>query len=251
MSRLALVIGGGSGLGKASAEALAAQDYHVAVADLSLEAARATTAGLSGGDHRAFAVDVADEASVEGLFDTVEAELGPVSVMANFAGLLIAQDGARIGLMHTSLEDWERSFAVNARGCFLVIREMLRRRRDNPLPHGRIITVSSLAGQIGGVRGSAAYAAAKGAVLTLTKTAAREGGPIGVTANALAPGMIDTPMLRLVLSPAEETTALASLPVGRVGQPLEIAHAITFLASEQSGFMTGATLDINGGHYMR
>ncbi|GGC78240.1 SDR family NAD(P)-dependent oxidoreductase [Chelatococcus reniformis] len=249
--RLALIIGGGSGLGRAASIALAGQGMTIAVADLNEAASDETASLLPGTGHGSYRVDVTDEASVVALFEAVEASRGPAAVLANFAGLLIARDGARTGLVHTSLDEWERSFAVNARGCFLVVREMLRRRAAAPVAHGRIITVSSLAGQVGGVRGSAAYSAAKGAVLTLTKTAAREGGPLGVTVNAIAPGMIETPMLRLVLSREDEAAAAAALPAGRIGRPEEIAAAVVYLASEAADFVTGAVLDINGGQSMR
>jgi NAD(P)-dependent dehydrogenase (short-subunit alcohol dehydrogenase family) len=250
--RLALVIGGANGLGKASCIALAAADYRVAVADLASAQAREVLAQLEGDGHAAFGVDVSSESSVSELFSSVEASLGPISVLANFAGLLIADPASgRAGLTATSLRDWERTFAVNSTGCFLVLREMLARREKTPVEHGRIIAVSSLAGQVGGIRGSGAYAASKGAVISMTKSAAREGGPLGITANVIAPGLIESAMMRKVVAPGEEDAATANSLVRRVGRPEEIAAAVVYLASPAAAFVTGMTIDINGGALMR
>lgn len=250
--RLALVIGGANGLGRASCIALARAGYRVAVADLAAGQARELLPRLEGDGHAAFAVDVSSEASVNDLFSTVEASMGPVSVLANFAGLLIADAASgRAGLTATSLRDWERTFAVNATGCFLVLREMLARREKARVEHGRIITISSLAGQVGGIRGSGAYAASKGAVISMTKSAAREGGPLGITANSIAPGLIESDMMRKVVAPGEEDAATANSPLRRVGLPEEVAAAVVYLASPAAAFLTGATLDINGGVLMR
>lgn len=249
--RLALVTGGARGLGLAAAKALAGEGLRLAVADLDAGAAGAAAAGLAGTGHQGFAVDVGSEASVSTLFTEVEARMGPVAVLATFAGILISDGENRVGIADSTIEDWDRTFDVNARGTFLCLRDMLRRRRETPVAHGRIITVSSLAGQVGGVRGSAPYSASKGAVLSLTKTAAGEGGPLGITANAIAPGMIDTAMLRQVLPTTSEQAAAAALPVGRIGRPDEIGAVVVFLASQGAGFVTGATIDVNGGQLLR
>lgn len=249
--RLALITGGARGLGLAAAEALAGAGFRLALADLDAGAASVAAAGLDGTGHQGFAVDVRSETSVSDLFTRVESRMGPVAVLATFAGILISNGERRVGIADSSAEDWDRTFDVNARGTFLCLREMLCRRREAPVAHGRIITVSSLAGQVGGVRGSAPYSASKGAVLSLTKTAAGEGGPLGLTANAIAPGMIDTAMLRQVLPNSSEAATVAGLPVGRIGRPEEIGAVVAFLASESAGFVTGATIDVNGGQLLR
>ena len=163
MTKIALITGAAKGLGRASAERLA-RDHTVVVADLDGTAAAHVAATLGDGGHCGLRVDVASEASVAELFETIETQMGPVRLVANFAGLLIAERDGASGLRQSSLAEWEQTFAVNARGCFLVVREMLRRRTVNPVPNGRIITVSSIAGQMGATRGSAAYAASKSAV---------------------------------------------------------------------------------------
>src|SRR5690606_11188597 len=156
MIDVALVTGGGSGLGRAACQALAANGMTVAVADLDRSAALATVQALPRPDsHRALTADVGDEAGIAGLFDSVERDLGPVRVLATFAGVLIAPEGRKCSIAESTVDDWNRTFEVNALGTFLCLREMLRRRRRAPVADGRIITVSSIAGQNGGVRGSA------------------------------------------------------------------------------------------------
>ncbi|MBN9064622.1 MAG: hypothetical protein BGP06_21610 [Rhizobiales bacterium 65-9] len=248
---VAMVTGGGRGLGLAASVALAEVGFTVAVADLSLKSAEQTAASLPGGEHRAVMMDVADEASVISMFDTVEDELGPVSVLATFAGILIERDGSGVGIAQSTIAEWQSTIGVNATGTFLSVREMLRRRQINPVKDGRIITVSSLAAQIGSPRGGAPYVASKGAVLSLTKLAAIEGAPLGVTANCIAPGMIETAMLRQVLDQTGEDMIAKATPLGRIGQPAEIGAIVTFLASRESGFITGATIDVNGGRLLR
>lgn len=250
-SGVALVVGGGNGLGRESCNALAGAGFRVAVADLSAAAAASVADGLPGTAHRSYEVDVAIEEDVARLFHDAERDLGPIRVLANFAGLLIARDGQKTGLANTEVAEWDRTFAVNARGSFLVVREMLRRRHAAPVQHGRIILFSSLAAQVGGLRGSAAYSSAKGAVLSLMKAAAREGAPLGVTANAIAPGLIETQMLRKVYSAEEGQQATAAIPLARIGTPAEVAAVVLFLASAGSSYVTGSTLDVNGGLRMQ
>lgn len=248
--RIALVTGGAGGLGLATARRFASDGMTVAVADIDGAAARKAAAGLDGEGHRGLALDVSREEAVVAAFDLVEAGMGPVSVLAHFAGTLGA-GGSAVGipLSQSSVEDWDAVMAVNARGTFLCVREMARRRRSTPVEHGRIITVSSLAGEAGGLQSGAAYSASKAAVLGLTRTAARDLGPIGITVNAIAPGPIDTPMLARSAS-GGSYTMLDSVPLRRIGTPDEIAEAASFLASVGAGFVTGATIDVNGGLLM-
>src|SRR6266567_9512372 len=195
--RIALITGGASGLGLATAQRFAGDGMTVAVADLREAVAKEVAARLPGSSHRGIVVDVADEGSVDKAFNVIEHELGPVAVLACFAGMLSTSvTPGRIALVDLTLGEWEKVSAVNSRGTFLCIREFARRRAARPVDHGRIITVSSLAGQVGGLQSGAAYSASKGAVLSLTKVAARELAPLGITVNAIAPGPIDTPMLR-------------------------------------------------------
>jgi 3-oxoacyl-[acyl-carrier protein] reductase len=255
MSRIALITGAASGLGLATARRLAEDGLTVAIADLRIDAARAAAQSLGAG-HVGVEVDVGQEASVRAMFDTVENQLGPVAVLGCFAGILsTAPQPGRLPLVEISVEEWDRVMAINGRGAFLCIREMLRRRASGPrVEHGRIVTVSSLAGQIGGLQSGAAYSASKGAVLSLTKVAAREAAALGITVNAIAPGPIDTPMLRQTVAEGngdQKYLGVAQVPLGRIGVPEEIAAAVAFLVSPGGAFVTGATIDVNGGLAMR
>lgn len=253
--RIALVTGGASGLGLATARRFASDGMTVVLADLREAAAMEAAGTLPGSGHIGVGVDVTDETSVGAAFDRVEHALGPVAVLACFAGMLsTSATPGRIALVDLTLDEWERVNAVNARGTFLCIREMARRVAMRPVAHGRIITVSSLAGQQGGLQSGAAYTASKGAVLSLTKVCARELAPAGITVNAISPGPIDTPMLRATVPPGsgdQQYLGLAQVPLGRVGLPQEIAAAAAYLASIDAGFVTGATLDVNGGMRMQ
>ncbi|MOA18306.1 3-oxoacyl-[acyl-carrier-protein] reductase FabG [compost metagenome] len=152
----------------------------------------------------------------------------------------------------TTLDIWERSFAVNARGVFLCGRAYLRRREAAPLAHGRIVTFTSVAAQLGGYRSSASYIAAKSAVLGLTKAMARESAHLGVTVNGIAPGLIDTDMLRSTVTSSGALAAAAqAIPLGRIGTVDDVAAAVRFLASEEAGYITGSVIDVNGGYRMQ
>ena len=252
LKRVALVTGGGRGIGAEIARVLADAGCRVAVADIDVANAAATAAALPGEGHLGLGVDVSDERAVEAGFDRVEAELGPVAVLICAAGKLLLQDGRRPLITETDLDNWQEMLAVNTTGPFLCARAFLRRRTEKAVPHGRIVTFSSCAAQLGGYNASAAYIAAKAAVLGLTKAIAREAAPLGITANAVAPGIIDTEMLRLAAGGAGQTPASpASVPLGRIGTPREVADAVAFLASEAASYVTGTTMDVNGGYRMQ
>jgi len=252
--RVAMITGGASGLGLASARRLADDGLTVAVADLNADAAMSAALQLPGSGHIGLAIDVTSEASVSAAFDTVEHQLGPVTVLACFAGILsTSPTPGRQPTTEITLDEWDTVMQVNARGSFLCIRELLRR-TTQPVEHGRIITVASLAGQIGGLQSGAAYSASKGAVLALSKVAAREAAALGITVNTISPGPIDTPMLHQTVPPEQQGQkylGTASVPLGRIGLPEEIAAAVGYLVSPGAAFVTGATLDVNGGLAMR
>jgi 3-oxoacyl-[acyl-carrier protein] reductase len=252
--RIAIVTGGAGGLGLATARQFARDGMRVIIADLAADTAAKAAASLDGAGHMGVALDASSEASVAGVFERIETEIGPISVLMHFAGVLGAGGAANgITLIESTVEDWDHVMNVNARGSFLCVREMARQRRKTPVAHGRIITVSSTAGQLGGLQSGAAYSASKAAVLGLTRAAARDLGPLGVTVNAIAPGPIDTPMLALSTprgEPGVKYTRLESVPLGRIGMPEEIAAAASYLASIGAAYVTGATIDVNGGMHM-
>ncbi len=255
MTKLALVTGAGRGIGAAIARKLAADGWRVAVADLTHEPAAQLAGALPGNGHSGWAVDVSSEASVDDLFSAVEAEHGPVTALVCNAGiLLMAADGERPTIFDMTLDDWERTHAVNTRGVFLCIRAYARRRRETPVADGRVTTTSSVAAELGGYRGSASYISSKSAILGFTKAMARELASLKITVNCVAPGVIDAPMLAAATpgsAPADTLDMLAkAVPLGRLGQPDDIAGAVSFLLSEQASYITGATIDVNGGYRM-
>jgi 3-oxoacyl-[acyl-carrier protein] reductase len=253
--RIALITGAAGGLGLASARRLAEDGLTLVIADLHADAARRAAAELPGQGHIGLACNVADEASVCAAFDCAKQQLGPVSVLVCFAGILSTQKTpGQLPTVDITLDEWEGVMRVNARGTFLCVREMLRRSAGGSVTDGRIVTVASLAGQIGGMQSGSAYSASKGAVLALSKVAAREAAALGLTVNTIAPGPIDTPMLHQTVPSGNEGQkymGTAAVPLGRIGLPEEIAAAVSYLVSPGAGFVTGATLDVNGGMSMR
>ncbi|MCC6193997.1 MAG: SDR family oxidoreductase [Burkholderiales bacterium] len=251
MTRLALITGAARGIGAAVATRLAKAGYRIAVSDLDLAACRSVVDALPGSGHNAWRLDVTSEAEVASAFDAIEAAEGPISILICNAGLLILRNGERPLVIDTSLKEWEATHAVNTTGTFLCAREYLRRRTAKPVEHGRIVTFSSCAAQLGGYRSSAAYISSKSAILGLTKALAREAAPLRITANGVAPGLIDTDMLRLSMRPGTESRAAENIPLGRIGKPDDIASMIEFLVSEGAGYVTGTMNDVNGGYRMQ
>ena len=251
MTTIALILGGASGIGAAAARLLAEDGFSIAVADENADAARAVAQSLPGEGHVAYPVDAAAEASIAGLFGSAEAALGPISVLVVAAAISGLVDGQRPTIRATPTEAWDQVMAVNARGAFLSVREMLRSREKTPVQDARIILFASLAAQTLSSNAAAAYVASKGAVLALTRVAAAEAAPLGVTVNAIAPGAVDTPMLRRSISENEDAARFGATVPGRVGRPEEIAAVVRFLASPASSYVNGACFDVNGGLFMR
>jgi 3-oxoacyl-[acyl-carrier protein] reductase len=226
--RRALVTGGAGGIGRAIAQAFAAEGAEVVVADVAP-------------DPFAVRADVADEAQVLALFRTVEERLGGLDILVNNAGILIEKP-----LLETTAAEFDRLIGVNLRGAFLVGREALRlMSRDGA---GRVINIASELAYIGRANCSV-YCASKGAILALTRSWAREFAP-GILVNAIAPGPTDTPMLGPDSTPPETLAKEAQIPLGRIGRPEEIAAAAVFLAGPGATFMTGQCISPNGGAVM-
>lgn len=242
--RVAIVTGSGSGIGAATAKALATEGACVVAADVAFDPARAVADKIRQQGGRALGVhlDVTRPESVREMMKIVHQEWGPVHILVNNAGVCPATPLADI-----SLEEWNRVLAVNLTGAFLcaqaVLPDMIA------LKWGRIVNMSSVAGQVGGSIVGAHYVASKGGMLALTKSLALIGAPHGITANAIAPGAVDTPMLERFAADVREKLFEAAV-VQRPAQADEIAAGVLYLVSEAAGYVTGQTLNINGGAFM-
>lgn len=244
--RKAIVTGGGSGIGAATARRFAEEGAAVAVVDVDGGAARTAAAAIEAGGGRALPVtaDVSEAADVRRAMDAILESLDGVDVLvtsaaASFGGTVTETDEAT----------WERTFAVNVRGTFLWVRAVLP--TMIAAGGGAIVTVASQLALAGG-RGSAAYVASKGAVLSLTRSVALDYAAQGIRANAVVPGAVDTPMMHRSFNrqPTPSTAMARSRnrhPLGRFGSAEEIAAAVLFLASDESSFTTGALLAADGG----
>ncbi|MGA3138738.1 MAG: SDR family NAD(P)-dependent oxidoreductase [Xanthobacteraceae bacterium] len=247
MSRVAIVTGGGSGIGEATARALARDGHSVAVADINVAAAQRVAQSLPGSGHIAVHTDVTEERSVEALFDETEKKLGPVATLACVAGAVFMTPGHKPSIVNMTTENWIKTEALNARGPFLCIRAMLQRRTKTPVADGRIVTVASMSGVVPESPTGPAYSAAKAANIHLVRVAALEAAPLGVTVNTVAPGLTDTPAVRGDLTAEQIEAARKNIPIGRLGKPEEIAEVIAFLASPRASYITGAVIQAHGG----
>jgi 2-hydroxycyclohexanecarboxyl-CoA dehydrogenase len=234
-AKTAVVTGGASGIGRAVAERLRSDGFHVAVLDL--------TPTDDGFGH---VVDVTDRAQVDSAISAIREEFGPILVLVNAAGVQGFKKFSNL-----SFQEWSKVIDVNLNGVFHTIQAVLPDMVEEGW--GRIVNISSSSTHSGQPYMSH-YVAAKSAVNGLTKSLALELGPAGITVNAVPPGFIDTPMLRT----AEERGRLgatisehiARTPVRRVGKPEDIAAAVAFLVSEEAGYITGANISVNGGMHM-
>jgi 3-oxoacyl-[acyl-carrier protein] reductase len=240
--RTALVTGAARGLGEAIARELSARGANVVIADIDGVAAEAVAAAL-GERATAVTLDVAERASFERAFAAATEGFGRVDILVNNAARTVMRPFWEI-----DDAEWDEVLATNLRSVFIGCQIAGPHMRENG--HGRIVNLASLAGQQGGAVAGAHYAASKAGVIVLTKIVAQQLAPHGVTVNAVAPAAVRTPVMDAL--PPERVEALAaSIPVGRVGRPDEIAAVVAFLASDDAGYVTGATWDVNGGLLMR
>ena len=237
--RVALVTGGGGGIGGAIARALADDGHSVAVADLDAGSAGAVADAVGG---LAVEIDVTAGGSVRDGVARVAAELGPVDVLVNNAGW----DELR-PFVDTDEEFWDRVLAINFKGCLHTTRALLPGMTERGF--GRIVNIASDAGRVGSSMESV-YSGAKGGVIAFTKTIAREAARSGVTANAVCPGPTRTPLLERMTAQGGEKMVDAlvrAVPMRRLAEPEDIAAAVAFFASGRAAFITGQTLSVSGG----
>jgi NAD(P)-dependent dehydrogenase (short-subunit alcohol dehydrogenase family) len=243
--RVCAVTGAGGGIGPAGAVRLAEEGAHVACGDIAEDAARAAADEISeaGGSAAAFHVDVTDEASVSAYYAGVAERFGGVHVLVNNAGVLMAGD---VSVVETELAVWQRVLDINLTGVFLCCKR--------GIPYllagggGSVVNMASISGLIGSATSQIGYAASKGGVIALTRDVAIEFARRGVRANAVCPGPVETPLVQQLYTD-EETweRRRIHIPGGRLGRPREVADVVLFLASDESSFVNGSALVVDGG----
>jgi NAD(P)-dependent dehydrogenase (short-subunit alcohol dehydrogenase family) len=240
--KVCVVTGGASGIGLATARRLAEEGGRVAIGDIGAHAAERAAEEI-GGEATAFTVDVADESSVEALYNAVAERFGRIDVCHNNAGILLAGDTDPV---NTSLDTWRRIIDVNLTGVFLCMKHQL--------PHllaagsGSIINTASFVAVMGAATPQIAYSASKGGVLSMTREVAAVYAKQGIRCNAVCPGPVDTGMVGTFLTDESEWQRRAvHLPDGRFGRPEEIANAVLYLASEEASWTNGTAFVVDGG----
>ena len=246
-ARVAVVTGGGSGMGRAICRRLAAAGHAVAVLDIDGDATERVAKEVESDGGRAIPirVDVSDRTAVDAAMDEARGAFGPVGILVTSAGI----EGF-VSFLDISVEAWERMLAVNLTGTFHCVQSVVPDMIG--AGWGRIVTISSSSAQ-SGTRRMAHYVASKGGVIAFTKALALDLASKGITVNTIPPGAIDTPMMRRPV----ESGAMASMdqvvaraPLGRLGTPEDIAAACAFLCSEEAGYITGQQINVNGAWYL-
>jgi 2-hydroxycyclohexanecarboxyl-CoA dehydrogenase len=244
MSKVALVTGGAAGIGKACAKRLAQDGVAVGVLDLNLEGCQAVVAEIeaAGGKAVALQASIADRAQVKAAVAKLRDALGPVTILVNNAGISVTTP-----FMEITDDEWDRVLEINLKGTFIVTQVCLP--DMEAAKWGRIVNISSSSAQTGAI-GMAHYSSSKGAMISLTRTLARELGHLGITVNNIPPGTV----MHTVMSEAQRARfpgaiekLTETIPVGRTGEPEDIANACAWLASEASSYVTGQTIGVNGG----
>ena len=241
--KVAIVTGAGRGMGKATALTLAGEGASIVVNDVRREWAEAVSGEIqaAGGQAMTYVADVSDEAQVQAMVDSTVERFGTVDILVNNAGILRATTPVEA----IPLDEWELMMAINVRGVFLCTKAVLPIMKAQR--YGKIVNVSSSAGRSTSTFGGAHYTTSKAAVLGLSRHTAREYAPYNINVNAVAPGSMDTEMVREMSTPEHMESERQKIPLRRLGTPQDEADLVAFLCSEESSYITGATIDINGG----
>lgn len=242
--KVVAITGGGGGIGRACALLFAREGADLAISDVKIAPAEAVAREVAALGRRAVAIatDVTDEADVARLVERSASALGALDVLVNAAGTFQSKPVDEI-----AASEWDRMLAVNLKGVFLCSQAALRHMKLRRA--GAIVSIASLAGQVGGIHAGAHYAASKAGVISLTKSLAKNAGPFGVRVNCVNPGIIETAMTS-PWPPDVLAGMVKATPLARLGRADEVAAAIVFLASEAASFIHGAHLDVNGGIHM-
>lgn len=242
--KVAIVTGGGQGIGRAICLALAKEGADIVVADIQADSSNETVGMVQklGRKSAFFETDVSDEQSVKRLYEKVLADFGAVDILVNNAGIC-----RMIPILDIEAAEWDRIMAVNLRGTFLMSREAFMIMKENK--RGKIINIASAAAKIGGLAAGAHYSASKAGVICFTKSLALQAAPFKVNVNAVCPGPANTEMTD-VWGDETNKAFVAHIPWKEYAQPEDIADAVVFLASGRSRYVTGEIIDVNGGLVM-
>lgn len=240
--KVAIVTGGGSGIGQAIALAYAAEGAKVVIADVNRDGAEGTAGQITsaGGEALAVPVDVSDKAQVVAMVDKARDSFGRIDVLVNVAGVMNAY-----AILDTTEAQWDETLDINLKGTFLCLQAVARVMVEQG--SGSIINTSSVLGQNARIKRSA-YCASKAGIILLTQTAAMELGPHGVRVNAIAPGSIETPLvLSAPITPEALARKVAAIPLKRRGDPADLTGPAVFLASDDAAYVTGDIMTVDGG----
>ncbi|MHB1118084.1 MAG: SDR family NAD(P)-dependent oxidoreductase [Minisyncoccota bacterium] len=243
--KVALVTGARRGMGRTHALALAAQGARVVITDIDVNECElvADEVRAAGGETACYKLDVSNKEEVEHVFDEVVKQFGRLDILVNNAGVYAPKP-----FLEMSEEDWNKTIDINLKGEFFCAQRAAKEMVKNKW--GRIINIASVAsGQTGiGIAGGSHYTASKGGIIGMTETLAIELAPFGINVNAVAPGAIDTPMVGAANLPKDVMDAmLAGVPLKRMGKPEEVSAAVVFLSSDESSYITGSTIYVDGG----
>ena len=240
--KVAIVTGGGQGMGRAVAQRFVEAGARVVVNDKNAEAAQ-TVAGALGDAALAVPGDVTVKADVDRVVSAAADAFGAIDVLVNNAGILFSTT-----LADMEEDEWDLVIDVNMKGTYLFSRAVLPYMKQ--AGWGRIVNFASTAGKAVSTLGGPHYTAAKAGILGLTRATAKEFAPLGITVNAVCPGLVNTEMVQENVSPERLEAYLQSFPISRICEPWEVAELVAFLASDRAAYITGASLDINGGDLM-
>jgi 3-oxoacyl-[acyl-carrier protein] reductase len=239
--KVALVTGAAGVMGQAVVKVLLQAGATVAMVDLARKKLQELVSAL-GKQAIPVILDVTDPSAIETELDRLQDSVGGIDILVNNAGILSNNKS-----QSTTPEEWRKVIEINLNGMFYLSRAVIPGMKDKSW--GRIVNVSSLAAQTGGLTAGTAYSTSKGGVISLTRSLAAENAPFGITANAIAPAYVKTPMVTEQLTEKERQGILKKIPVGRFCEPEEFAHVVLFLVSPLAGFITGDVINLNGGLY--
>ncbi|WP_232494848.1 SDR family NAD(P)-dependent oxidoreductase [Novosphingobium kaempferiae] len=248
--RTAIVVGAAGGIGRAVCSRFASEGLRVIVIDRDGEGAEKTCKQLAGEGHEFHGLDVTMEHRVNEVFDEIERR-EPAGILVVVAGGPLVDPAKPPTVAEMSTSEWNDTLALNISGAFYCVRKFAQLRIAVSLEHARIVTLGSVSAQIGGAPTGVAYVASKAAVMGMTRQAAAELATAGITVNCVSPGPISTPAFFEATSEDAIDSIERRVPLGRIGTPDEIAAAVSFLCSTQAAWITGTTLDVNGGVHMR